>query len=205
MALGDVFLLRAQFRSHARVWTVNQHYLDDTGVDDADASNDLINAWDATNTALAVDVLAADSTIEALYSVKMTGGDAMPALGVIGSTPGDVTGDSIPPNSCAVVSLSSTDPELIRPGRLYVGGIPKSGILSGNLTTTYLASFTTSWDAIAGTQLVGALGTWTPCIFLTVEAGVPRTPPIGVAVTSVRVKPILYSQRRRNSRQAGAT
>lgn len=205
MSIGDVFLLRTQFRSHARVWTVNQHYLDDTGQDDTTAAADLTDAWQATNAALAVDVLAADSTLEAFYSVKMTGGDAMPSLDVQSSTVGDVAGNSVPPNTCAVVSLSSTDPELIRPGRLYVGGIPKSSILAGNLTAAYLATFLTKWGAIAGDQLTGVDGTWTPCIFLTVEAGVPRVPKIGVAVTSVRVKPILYSQRRRNSRQQGVT
>lgn len=205
MSIGDVFLLRTQFRSHARVWTVNQHYIDDTGQDDDTASADLTDAWQATNAPLAVDVLAADSTLESMYSVKMTGGDAMPSLDVQSSTVGDVAGNSVPPNICAVVSLGSTDPELIRPGRLYVGGIPKSGIISGNLNATYLGLFETSWEAIAGDQLIGVDGTWTPCIFLTVEAGVPRVPKIGVAVTSVRVKPILYSQRRRNSRQQGVT
>jgi hypothetical protein len=205
MAIGDVFLLRTQFRSHARVWTVNQHYLDDTGQDDATASADLTDAWQATNAALAVDALAADSTLESLYSVKLTGGDAMPSLDVQTSTVGDQTGNSVPPNTCVVVSLGSTDPALIRPGRLYVGGIPKSGILAGNLSAAYLAVFLAKWAAIAGDQLVGVGGTWTPCIFLTVLAGVPRVPPIGVAVTSVRVKPILYSQRRRNSRQQGVT
>lgn len=205
MALGDIFLMRLSFRSHARIWSVNQHYKDATGQSDKFAADDLTDAWDTAYQASMLAEMAADTSYESSYAVKLTGGDAMPSLKVQPSPPGTVTGRSLPPNSATVVSLGSDDAALIRPGRLYVAGIPHSKILNGNLTAAYLATFKAAWEAIAKTVLVGVGGSWQPVIYLTILAGVPRTPPIGVNVDSVRVKPILYTQRRRNSRQQGVT
>ena len=204
MAIGSAFLLRTQFRSHARLWTLNQHYADVAGQDDLTAAEDLVAAWIAAHKTGVLSEMAADTTFESVYSVKLTDGDAMPGLTVLDSEPGVVSGESLPPNSAVVVSLGSNDPGLIRPGRLYVAGIPKSGVLSGNLSAAYLATFKTDWDKVAGDTLSGAGGDWTPVILRTVQAGVPLVPPQTANVTSVRIKPILYSQRRRNSRQQGA-
>ncbi|GAG55481.1 unnamed protein product [marine sediment metagenome] len=205
MAVGDIFLLRATFRSHARIWSINQHYVDATGQTDLLAAQDLTDRWDADYKAGMLAEMAADTTFESLYSVKLTGGDAMPSLKVLPSPPGTVTGRSLPPNTAVVVSLGSTDVNLIRPGRLYVAGIPHSKILNGNLTAAYLITFKAAWEAIAKTVITTGGGNWQPVIYLTVLAGAPRVPTIGANVDSVRVKPILYTQRRRNSRQQGTT
>ncbi|GAH04873.1 unnamed protein product, partial [marine sediment metagenome] len=140
-----------------------------------------------------------------IYVLKVTGGAALPALAKLASEPGIVSGFSIPPNCAVVVSLGSDDATLIRPGRLYVAGVPQSGVIGENLSAAYLATFTTDWALIAGATLTGVGGDWIPSILRTVEAGAPLVPPVPVDVDSVRIKPILYGQRRRNSRQRGYT
>ncbi|GAG73762.1 unnamed protein product [marine sediment metagenome] len=205
MAENDVFLVRCQFRTHARLWTINQHYRDADGQSDGTAAVDLQDAWTLTNTPMALSEMGVETTFEGVYVLKVTGGAALPALDKYASTPGSVQSDTLPPNCAVVVSLGSSDPLLIRPGRLYVGGIPKSGVDGGNLSAAYLATFTTDWAKIAGDTLVGSGGSWVPTILRTITGEDKLDPPIAINVESVRIKPILYSQRRRNSRQRGTS
>lgn len=203
MAADDTFLVRSQFRTHARLWTINQHYRDVAGQDDVTAAGDLQDIWTSTNKALALSEMGTETTFEGLYVLKVTGTAAMPYVDQYASNTGGVMSDTLPPNCSVVVSLGSSDPNLIRPGRLYVAGIPKSGVADGNLTGAYLATFTADWVLIAGATLSGVGGDWVPTILRTIENGAPLVPPDPVDVESVRIKPIIYTQRRRNSRQRG--
>lgn len=205
MAAGDVFLHRLQFRSHAKVWTVGMHYRDENGADDRFAANDLGDEWAAQYNMNILSLIAKDTTLEAAYTLKVTGTPAMPQLRRENSLVGmHADNYSIPPNSTYVVTQLSTDPQLTRSGRIYMAGIPTSAIVDGNLSDSFKTIAEAIWIAIFTQQLSTSGGLFTPCILRTESGGVPIDPPLAITVESVRLRPIIYTQRRRTSKQRGA-
>lgn len=202
MAQNDLYGVRFQFRDHGSIWTVNLAFRDETGVDEKDASNDLGVIANTTLGPLFDDARAQDSTREGSYCWKINAGTGMPDKQSDASIPGDVLFASTPPNMCAVISLRTTDPAAARFGRIYIGGNPKTTVEDGRWTAAQVTKLQTLGAAIVA-PLVGAIGTWQSVILRRVSGGVPIVPPEGSTISSSSVSNIVYSQRRRNSRQIG--
>lgn len=203
MAQGDIYGTRTQFRSKGRVWTVNLYYKDDTGLPELDAANDLAVASNTTLGPLFDAARAADTTREGTYAWKITAGTGMPDKVSDASVPGGITGQALPPNTCIVYSLKTNDPAAKRNGRIYLAGIAHSEVTNGQITDITDAKYENIRTQLQQI-LSGAAGTWQPVILRRVLNGAPLVPPVGSDVSSCSVSAILYSQRRRNSRQIGS-
>lgn len=204
MALDDAYGVRFQFRDHGRVWGITLHYKDATGVDEVDASNDLAVIANSSLGPLFDDIRAIDSTREGLYCWKMEAGTGLPDKLSVASIPGDtIFTESVPPNCCMVFTKVTVDPAAERFGRFYMGGLPQEFIENGAWTATAQATAGPLVSMLSAT-LVGALGSWVPVIYRTVSGGVPLVPPETSDISEVTITSVVYSQRRRNSRQIGS-
>lgn len=203
MSIGDIYGTRHQFRTQGRVWTVNIYYEDETGVDEKDAASDLGVIANTTLGPLFTDYQSSDTSREGTYAWKVTAGTGMPDKISDASVPGDISpSPSLPPNMCAVISLKTTDPAATRFGRIYLAGIPQGNVEDGRWSAAAMTRFQAVGAAIVA-PLTGVLGTWQSVILRRVSLGVPLVPPVGSTISSYSVSNIVYSQRRRTSRQIG--
>lgn len=203
MALNDLYGVRTQFRDHGRVWTVNMYYRDTTGVSELEATSDLSIAHNTTIGPLFDACRATDSTREGTYSWSVTKDFAMPNKVSDASTPGSSgSPTSTPPNMCAVLTLRTEAPEAVRFGRIYLAGLPGAWVEAGMWNAAADTALGTLATALQ-TPLAGAIGTWQPVILRRISGGVPIVPPAYSDVSVVTKTRIIYSQRRRNSRQIG--
>lgn len=203
MAQNDVFQVRSQFRDHGRVWTINTHYRDDTGVDGIDVCKDLVDAYAAAVGPALAACRAADSTHEANYASAIKPLVANAYELSLPSLPGGVTGtQSFPPNMNAVITRRTADPEATRYGRIYLGGLPNTWLDQGNWSSAAL----TALGALAAAMeltLAGVIGSYVPVVLRRYEGGIKLDPPKASDVSTCGASNIVYTQRRRNSRQCG--
>lgn len=206
MAAGDAFLLRVQFRSHAKLWSISCHYKDETGADDRFAANDLSDEFFNQYHNNLLTLIAQDTTLEAYYVLKVSGGSAMPELRKQNSDPGlHADAHSLPPNNAYVVTQLSTDPQLKRSGRIYFSGIPSTEVVDGALSVAYQTIANAIWQSIFTQQLSTGGAQFTPVILRTINDGVPIDPPLPINIESTRLRPIIYTQRPRTSDQKGVS
>lgn len=203
MALNDVYGTRWQFRDHGRVWTINLNYKDTTGVAEESAAADLgAGAYTLFGTELNA-CRATDSTFEGIYIWKITKDTGIPDMRPYASVAGTSgEAESTSPNNCAVFTLQTTDPLAKRFGRIYLAGLPYTWLAGGQWNITAMTAFTALATKLQ-TVVTGSLGSYQPVILRRVAAGAPLVPPVPSDVSVVATSNIVYSQRRRNSRQLG--
>jgi len=202
MALNDLYGVRFQFRTHGVIWTVGLGYRDTNGVDELFACNDLAVAANTTLGPLFDACRGNDSTREGTYCWKVIKGtgmpDQIPDASVIGNQPEVSTS----PNNCMVISLRTDDPLAKRHGRIYITSQRRDGISNGRWSTGQVDMGQQLADGIK-TPLIGSLGTWQPCIIRRWSDGLKLDPPQYSDISNATVTDIVYTQRRRNSRQIG--
>lgn len=204
MALADVFLLRAQYRSFGRVWSVNMHYESVSAGDPNTTAQSLCDGWFAGVSNDVLLSIAADTTFEGLSASCVLPATANPGHLDGISAPGFTGGESVPPNTCAVFSLGSDGPALVRPGRIYLAGIPNSQVIDGRIDPNFVSGQLSTLATNLKTQLVAAPIDFKLVVLKRTVGAPPHVPLAAVEVDTVRVTDILYTQRRRNSRQAGS-
>lgn len=200
----QTFLARHQFRTAGRVWSINTHWDCTSGYDTLTSSTALEDALQPLTDAIKA-ALSDSTTIEGTYISHVQSEAALPAKKSFPSTPGDIAGtNSLPPNTAAVFTLQSTDPDTRRTGRIYLAGIPDSEVSAGRLLGSYV---TAKLDPIAfqlkSTQSASGQD-FIPVILQRQRDLAVIDPPVILPIDSVRTGDILYTQRRRNSRQLGA-
>jgi len=204
MALADVFLLRSQYRSFGRVWSVNLHYESQAPIAPETAAQSLIDAWTAALPNDFLFCMAADTTWEGVSVTSIMPANAMPAHHDGISAVGFEGGESVPPNTCAVLSLGSDGPALIRPGRIYLGGVPNGQVTLGRITQAFVnGAYTTLADNLKA-QLAATPADFKLVVLKRTVGAPPHVPLAAVEVDTIRVTDILYTQRRRNSKQLGS-
>lgn len=204
MALDDVFKVRFEFSQQDVVWSVTRHYQDKTGVDPLEAANDLVAIANPMQANEMADCISDDVRVEACYACPVVAESALPALFQHNNVTGAVTGsNALPANSAAVFSFQSDDPLLKRSGRIYLAGLAKSSVQDGNLTAAWLGTPGAALKTKLSADLSGALGTWRPIIYRTVDNGAPLPTPIVVEVDTVTVLGTIFTQRRRTGRRRG--
>lgn len=203
MALHDVYATRWQFRDHGRVWSVTLHYRDATGVNESVAAADLADRAAVQLAASFDGARATDSTREGIYAWKITKDTGLPdfdSFASVAGTSGEAEATS--PNNCAVFTLRTEDPLATRFGRIYLAGIPRTYLEDGHWNATAMTKLNALATALKA-NLAGTLGTWEPCILRRYVNHIKLDPPVPSLVSDVSVTNIVYSQRRRNSRQWG--
>lgn len=215
--LHDVYLLRAQFRTHGRVWSFGIHYQLDSVGDPENNAVDLAGNFLTGMFLVLNDFRAADTTFEGTYVSCTLKDTANPAMVSGPSTPGDHASESLPPNICVVFTLRTNDAEAKRSGRIFVGGLPRTFVVNGQLGAILGVPEATALAVALQTPIVGSQGSWTPGILRKFkgkmanpnppppeEVPAPLVPNVFSPVTSVTYVRILYTQRPRNSRQIGS-
>lgn len=149
-----------------------------------------------------LDCLASDVTFEGIYAVGVQPDTNLPYRQAGESQVGLRTGEALPANSCAVITLQTDSPTAVRQGRCYVSGISKDDLTSGTFDPAFVAAQLDALaDALSGN--VSVFGqTFQPVIVQRIIAGLPVGPNL-LPITSARVTAIPYTQRRRTTTQLG--
>jgi hypothetical protein len=99
------------------------------------------------------------------------------------------------------MSLKADSTDVVRQGRAYIGGFSKDDIENGRPNAALLQAggfLAASWKD----QIQDSGQSFDPVLVCRVRAGVPVTP-FALTISIASMSPILYSQRRRASRQRG--
>lgn len=203
MAQGDTFLATLEFTTQDVVWGVNLHYRDDVGLPDADAAQDLLAVISTVQATEFAACLAVDVDVESAYVRKVTGGSAMPALFQHDDVQGTRAGNSLPANSAIVFSQQSDDPQLERPGRIFLSGISKTDTFDGNATADWIQTPATNLAAKLEETLAGTAGTWEPVVLRTINGGLPIIPPLAIPIDNINVLSIFRTMRSRTGKRRG--
>lgn len=150
-------------------------------------------------------LLSDDTILEATYARRVVGGPENPGLQQYPDLSGTIESPAYPPNSPLVISLIGEDPQLKRAGRMYIGGLPKDKIEGGRLDAAYLAGPVKVLTDLLEADLVGSSMTLRAGVLRTVDEGVELPTPIFIVPDEFVAKPIIYSQRRRNSKSRGTS
>lgn len=114
---------------------------------------------------------------------------------------GTVTGDSLPANIAAIISLPTNAPASKHNGRIYISGLSEESQDEGALEAgqkTLMDDFAAKLnDTIEPDSPETAV--FTPVVISRFVDGAPRVPPIGFAVTTPIAKTDLRQQRRRKT------
>lgn len=202
LPLDDGFHLRMQMRTDDVIHSVGLNYLTSTGFDSATSGKDLAGAFVTNLVPLFVDALSEDTTIEGIYVSGLLPETALPGVAVLGFVEGSRAVGAMAPNTCAVFTIGADSPDLVRKGRIYLGGIAKADLDAGHWDSAFVSTQLTAIADELFIPLVGAGGTYDLAIVRRVSGGVPVTP-FAILATTASVSPVCYSQRRRNSRQLG--
>lgn len=202
--VDQVFLVRHQFRTAGRVWTINTHWRCTSGYDPDTSSTALEDALQPINDQVVLCI--SDSTsIEGTYITHVLPGTALPAKKSFPSTTGSVTGtNSLPPNCAAVLTIYTTDPDARSPGRVYLAGIGDSVLVDGKLQPAFVEGPLTD----LGTELLKTITAQSQDFVLGIvqrqRDGSAVDPPVFLQAAAINPSTIIYSQRRRTSKQIGA-
>jgi hypothetical protein len=138
-----------------------------------------------------------------INSTRLTVRDVKPGTGALvernyAAVTGGSGGDPLPPQDACVFSLRTTLAGRSFRGRFYLPSLQETGQSSGKFDSSQLAIL----QAVAANLLAvfGPTGTdtkWQLVVISREAAGVPRVPPIGTPVTTILVRDIVYTQRRR--------
>lgn len=202
LALDHVYRLVYQMRTIDKLHTFGMHYWLDTGFDAVATAEQLADAVDTAVTPVLRDVLSVDTTVEGLYVSHVLPDTALPFSKVFNSLPGLRPGNALPPNSCLVVSFYSDEPELSRPGRVYVGGLSKTDLDAGRWDGTFLNTEVDVFRSTLGNDIAGTGGPYSPVVVRRTHPGIPGGP-FAVIINSTRVTDGVFSQNRRTTKQFG--
>jgi len=200
--LAKVYKLTVQLRTLDKLHSFGLHYNVGGTYDPVVSSQQLCDAWQSQNGTTLRNCLALDTSLEGYYVTHTLPATASPFSLAINSLPGTRTGDSLPPNSCAVFSLNSSQPEAERGGRIYVGGLSKDDLVDGKLNGAFVNTQLEAFRVALKTQVTGPGGPFDPVIVRRVGSGTPGLP-FALAIASSRVTEIVYTQRRRTTKQFG--
>ena len=200
--LTNVIKSQWQMRTDDRVWTFGAHYRCSEGYS-AETSAKFLLGGLTTDVGIALgNCLSPDTTVEGLSAHHALPNVAMPAAVVANSNPGTDSGAAVPPNICAVLSYSTDTGDLVRTGRIYLGGMSKNQLEVGRWKADFVNTELTALMVAIFGPIVNSGQTFELGVVRRRNAGVPITP-IFVPVTFGRVNAIAYSQRRRTTKQYG--
>ena len=203
MATGNIYLLRCELTTWDVNHSFNTHWVDTNGASEGTGAQQLAAAAQNNLTPSLRAILSDDTVVEAWYAIRVKGGPENPGLRQINDGKGMDTGAAYPPNSCLVCSFIGEDPQLKRAGRIYIGGVPKSKIQAGKFDATYLSGVVKTWTDKLKMSLTEGTNAYNIVVYRTVDNGMPMATPIGVPPDACVAQPVVYSQRRRNSKSRG--
>lgn len=202
MAVGDVHNVVTSFQSNRHNWSTSLDYEDVDGVSDEAASQDLLAAFVALAEGVFKSVVSNETILQSVYVRRRLGTPAMPALFQFNNVAGTGGVGTMPSISSAVYLKKSDDPALVRPGRMFVSGLPKPMVTDGALTAAYLAA-AAPLIAFISLTLTGTLGQWRPVVYQRLIGPGPPYPFNAVPIQTSSVSTIVFSQRSRKSKYRG--
>jgi len=200
--LTQVYKLTVQLRTLDKLHSIGLHYKVGGSYDPVISAQQLAEAWHTQIGLTLRNCLAIETTTEGYYVSHTLPSAAAPYSMAINSLPGTRPGNSIPRNSCAVFTLSSSQPEAERSGRIYLGGLAKDDMLAGRWDGNFVNAQLDTLRTALKTQVTGSGGPFDPVIVRRAGSGTPGLP-FALAIASVRLTDIVYSQRRRTTKQFG--
>lgn len=199
--LTNVFHLNVQTRLDDKVFTFGGYFRSISGYDANVSAVHCVTGFYAANIALIRGILSEQTTVEGIYCTHAQAESALPWTFPIGGLPGLRTGNGMPPASSLVLSLKADSVDAVRQGRAYIAGFSKDDIEDGRPNAALSAAGT----ALASSWIVPFTDsgeTFEPVLVCRVRNGAPVTP-FALTITIASMSPVLYSQRRRASRQRG--
>lgn len=202
MSLAAGYRIQCQTRVQDKICSFSVAYLCSSGTFPSTDSRDLNDGWATTVEPVILDLLASDVTYEGTYTTALLPGVAMPNRHEGVSLPGLRSGNALPANSCAVISLQTTDITAIRQGRIYISGISKTDVTSGLFTASFV---NTELDALRDAILGGISQGGKDFVPVIVQRVINGAPIAGnmLLIDSAKISNIPYTQRRRTTRQLG--
>jgi hypothetical protein len=200
--LDQVFLLRAQMRTDDVEHTFGMAYHVFAGYDSDTSGQLLCQDWIANFQAALTDILSSSTTFEGTHATHALPLTALPGSQPDASTPGTRGADAMPPNKCLVLSLPGILSELPRPGRVYIGGISKDDMANGSWKAAFLNGPVATFLTLLEQGFDSLPRVYRPVIISRQAGGAPITP-FAADVGNGHSNAVIYSQRRRTSRQWG--
>lgn len=200
--LTQVYKAVTQIRTDDRTWSFGQHWNCDSGYSATQSGTDLADAIATQHAAALNACLSADSTVEAIHVTHALPETAQPGKAIGGSNPGTDSADAMSPNTCVVVSLYSDSVDVVRQGRLYLGGIAKARLVDGQWTALFITTVVDTFADLLIAGMTGGSSHFEPVLVRRIDAGVPVTP-FALPITSHRLSRVCYTQRRRTTVQWG--
>jgi hypothetical protein len=169
-------------------------------------AQDLASSWVATVVPAMLAAVSQDSnwTNVTISDTNPTGSETVD-LPITQPSPGTLTGDSLPPQDAAVVSLRTGIKGGRRRGRFYLPGLSETFQVDGRLTGTQLTNIQALIQAIlnaygpSGTESDYRLVVYSPekLTFAPPRVPKPRPGTLTTQVTGWVVDPVIRTQRRR--------
>lgn len=202
MALPHVFRIVTQVRVDDRVCTFGTTWNCTNGYDALLSAAACTNAWSVDILPLLLAIMSEGATFEGLYGYGIQPNVNLTNRWPANSTPGDRSGDPVPSNLCAVVSLQVDDPTAERHGRAYIPGLSKDDLTTGIWTAAFTAGALTDFAEALASPISADGQDFSPVVIQRISGGAP-VGPNAMEVVSSRVTQIPFTQRRRTSRQFG--
>lgn len=199
MALDDVYRVRFTWGSTNEFCGITLDYQDKAPLSEDIAAQDLAGHMATLGQNELAAILSEGCEMSSVYVRNITQ-PAMPARFQFTDETGDVLpGNPLPFNKCLVISLKGNDPALVRQGRFYVSGCDTSSTTAGVFNSAFLTGPVAALTATLNQAITSGGSNWIPVITRTIVAGLP-VPPTPYPVDTATATGIVYSQRRRQTR-----
>jgi hypothetical protein len=200
--LTTVFRAILQFRTDDKVWSFTLAYNCSSGFSAIDSSEALSTGIMADIIPLVLLCVSADTTFEGIYVSHSLPETAAPDVLAGNSQVGDRTADALPPNMCLVITRQNNAGELVRQGRVYIGGLAKADVDEGHIADALMNGVVRDLRDRLCTNIDNAGQTFQPVVISSDPQGMPPVP-FAAEVTNCRATAVLYSQSRRTTKQFG--
>lgn len=200
--LDQVFQLRCQMRTDDVEHSFGVAYHVFSGYDSETSGVRLAQDWLTQFATEVVALFPENTSLEGTQVTHALANTALPGAGFMASTPGTRSGNPCPPNKCLVITLPGVGLDLPRPGRIYIGGCSKDDLTSGSWDAAFLNGPVATFVTLISQAWTASPMTYRPVVISRQAGGVPITP-FAADIGDGRSNAIVFSQRRRTSRQWG--